>query len=167
MAKFYNSLNGKLRKFISEQKIFFTASAATDGNVNLSPKGYDSLAIIDDSRVCYLDYPGSGNETAMHVQEDGRITIMYCSFGKNPMIMKLYGRGDVISKGDVKFEEYFALFEEKNLDIVRQIICIDIESVVTSCGYGVPFFDYRGEREQLKTWAEKKAKEGTLDEYMG
>ena len=167
MAKTYRSLNGRLREFIKEQKIFFVASASGDGKVNLSPKGYDALRIIDDNRVCYLDYPGSGNETARHMNEDGRLTIMFCSFGKKPMIMRLYGRGKAVSKDDNRFDEYLSLFDEENVDIVRQVICIDIESVVTSCGYGVPLYDFMGERDELRSWSAKKAAKGTLGKYMG
>ncbi len=167
MAKTYDSLNEKLKSFIMEQKIFFVASAAGEGRVNLSPKGYDTFRIIDDGKVAYLDYPGSGNETARHLSEGGGLTIMFCSFGKIPMILRLYGKGRVISKKDADFEEYFSLFDEENVEIVRQIIVMDIDSVVTSCGYAVPYFDYRGDRTQLKSWSEKKAKDGTLAAYMG
>ena len=167
MAKSYNSLNSDLKQFINQQKVFFVASAAKTGNVNLSPKGYDSLRIIDDSLICYLDYPGSGNETANHMMEDGRVTMMFCSFTKNPLIMKIYGKGEPLLPDDERFPEYFKLFDVENKEIVRQIFLIKIDSVLTSCGYGVPFFDYEGERDQLKSWAIKKAKNGTLGEFMG
>lgn len=167
MAKSYDALNNKLINFIKEQKIFFVASAAKAGNVNLSPKGYDSLRIIDHSLICYLDYPGSGNETANHMMEDGRLTIMFCSFTKNPLIMKIFGKGEAILPDDERFPEYFELFDVENKEIVRQVFLIKIDSVLTSCGYGVPFFDYKGERDQLKCWAIKKAKAGTLGEFMG
>lgn len=171
MAKSYNSLNSDLKRFMKEQKIFFVASAAKSGNVNLSPKGYDSLRIIDDSLICYLDYPGSGNETAIHMMEGGRLTIMFCSFTKNPLIMKIYGKGESLLPYDERFPQYLKLFDveasEIAGEIVRQIFLIKIDSVLTSCGYGVPFFDYVGEREQLKSWALKKAGAGTLGEFMG
>ena len=171
MAKSYNSLNNDLKQFIKEQKIFFVASAAKTGNVNLSPKGYDSLRIIDDSLICYLDYPGSGNETANHMMEDGRVTMMFCSFTKNPLIMKIYGKGEPLRPDDERFPEYLELFDvESNeiaREIVRQIFLIKIDSVLTSCGYGVPFFDYEGERDHLKKWALKKSDDGTLTEFMG
>ena len=167
MAKSYDSLNDKLISFIDEQKVFFVASAAKDGNVNLSPKGYDVLRIINDNACCYLDYPGSGNETALHMEDDGRLSIMFCSFTQKPLILRLYGRGESISRDDERFEGYLDLFDVEEEKIVRQIFYIKIESVLTSCGYGVPFFDYKGEREQLRDWSVKKAHEGTLGKYMG
>lgn len=167
MAKSYGSLNNKLKDFIKRQKIFFVASAAKTGNVNLSPKGYDSLRIIDDSHICYLDYPGSGNETANHILDGGRLTLMFCSFTSDPLIMKIYGEGESLRPGNQRFPEYLKLFNIENEEIVRQIFLIKIDSVLTSCGYGVPFFDYKGEREQLKSWAIKKAEAGTLGEFMG
>ena len=167
MAKSYDSLNDKLISFIKAQKIFFVASAGKEGNVNLSPKGYDTLNIIDEKSCCYLDYPGSGNETAIHMLEDGRVTIMFCSFDEKPLILRLYGRGDVVGRDDERFSSYLNRFEVEHEKIVRQIFLIKIDSVLTSCGYGVPFFDYKGEREQLREWSVKKADEGTLGKYMG
>lgn len=167
MAKSYDSLNEKHLTFINEQKIFFVASAGKEGHVNLSPKGYDTLKIIDRNSCCYLDYPGSGNETASHMNEDGRLTVMFCSFGDKPLILRLYGRGEVVSRDDSRFKGYLDLFHVEEEKIVRQIFLMKIESVLTSCGYGVPFYDYKGEREQLRDWSVRKAKEGTLDKYMG
>ncbi|MBE9536731.1 MAG: pyridoxamine 5'-phosphate oxidase family protein [Proteobacteria bacterium] len=167
MAKHYDTLNGPLMQFITEQKIFFVASSTEGENVNLSPKGYESLAIIDESTVCYLDYPGSGNETARHTKSDGRLSMMFCSFDKKPLILRLYGEGEAVSPEGERFSELISLFKEKELDIVRQIIVLNIKSVMTSCGYGVPFFEYKGDRNQLRDWSLIKAKEGTLDKYMG
>jgi len=92
---------------------------------------------------------------------------MFCSFDKNPMILRIYGQGDVISKDDKRFGEIFALFNEDDAEIVRQIFIVKIDHLLTSCGYGVPHFEYRGEREQLKEWSKRKAKEGTLGPFMG
>lgn len=167
MAKSYDSLNEKLISFINEQKVFFVSSAGKTGNVNLSPKGYETFKILDNNSCCYLDYPGSGNETAMHMREDGRLTIMFCSFSEKPLILRLYGKGEVISRHDERFRAYVDLFNIEEEGIVRQIFVMNIESVLTSCGYGVPFYEYKGERTQLKDWSVKKAREGALDKYMG
>lgn len=167
MAKKFDALNDSLISFINEQKVFFVASAGKEGPVNLSPKGYDSLRIIDKQSCCYLDYPGSGNETALHMQEDGRLTIMFCSFNEKPLILRLYGRGELISRNDERFRGYLDLYQVEDERVVRQIFFMKIDSVLTSCGYGVPFYDFRGERTQLRDWSVKKAKEGTLDKYMG
>jgi len=167
MAKIYNELNETLKRFISEQKLFFVATAAAGENVNLSPKGYEALAVIDDSTVCYLDYPGSGNETARHARSDGRLTMMFCSFDSKPLILRLYGEGEAVSKKDGRFGGLISLFKEKEIGIVRQIIVLNIKSVMTSCGYGVPFFEYKGDRNQLRDWSLIKAREGSLDRFMG
>jgi len=167
MAKMYKTLNKSLKQFMAEQKLFFVATAAEGENVNLSPKGYETLAVIDDSTVCYLDYPGSGNETANHTRTDGRLTMMFCSFDRKPLILRLYGEGDVVSKKDGRFGGLISLFKEKEIGIVRQIIVLNIKSVMTSCGYGVPFFEYKGDRNQLRDWSLIKAREGTLDKFMG
>lgn len=167
MAKLYDTLNETLKQFIHEQKLFFVASVAAGENVNLSPKGYETLAIIDNTTVCYLDYPGSGNETATHTRSGGRLTMMFCSFEKKPLILRLYGEGEVVSTEDERFDKLISLFKEKELDIVRQVIVLNIKSVMTSCGYGVPFFEYKGDRNQLRDWSLIKAKEGTLGKYMG
>ncbi len=167
MAKIYKTLNKTLKEFIAEQKLFFVATATEAESINLSPKGYESLAIIDDSTVCYLDYPGSGNETANHTKADGRLTMMFCSFEKKPLILRLYGEGEVVSIADDRFDKLISLFKEKEMDIVRQVIVLNIKSVMTSCGYGVPFFEYKGDRNQLRDWSLIKAKDGTLGKYMG
>ena len=167
MAKIYNTLNETLKQFIAEQKLFFVATAAEGENVNLSPKGYETFAIIDDNTVCYLDYPGSGNETAKHTRADGRLTMMFCSFDKKPLILRLYGEGEVVSHEDERFGGLISLFKEEEVEIVRQLIVLNIKSVMTSCGYGVPFFEYKGDRNQLRDWSLIKAGEGTLGKYMG
>lgn len=160
MARFYPALEDKHRSFIAAQKIFFTASAPPDGHINLSPKGMDSLRVIDANCVAYLDLTGSGNETAAHLKHDGRLTLMFCSIDADPFILRLYGRGRVMRQQDATWAQWRAHFE--TLPAERQIIVLDIESVQTSCGYAVPMFDYRGEREVLVRWAEKKGTLGLL-----
>lgn len=161
MARFYPALENKHRSFIAAQKLFFSASAPPDGRINLSPKGMDSLRVIDANCVAYLDLTGSGNETAAHLKHDGRLTLMFCSVDADPLILRLYGRGRVVRQQDAAWTQWRAHFEA--LPAERQIIVLDIESVQTSCGYAVPMFDYRGEREVLMRWAEKKGTLGLLE----
>jgi hypothetical protein len=158
MAKFYERLDEKLKTFIGEQKLFFTASAAAGGRVNLSPKGIDTFRCLDDDTVAYLDLTGSGNETAAHLAENGRITIMFCSFSGKPLILRIYGRGEVIRPADERWEKLHENFPEYVGE--RQIIVINIESVNTSCGFGVPVYEFKRERNELIKWAEKKGEEG-------
>ena len=161
MAKFYTELNEELSAFIARQHVFFTATATGEGHINLSPKGMNSLRCIDNKTVAYLDVTGSGNETAAHVLADGRITLMFCSFDTQPLILRLYGHGRVLRPRDPEWPQRLALFEP--LPGARQIMVIDIESVQTSCGYGVPRFKLIGERDTLSRWAEKKGPEGLQD----
>ena len=171
MAKFYSNLNEDLQKFILNQKIFFTATAPKSGRINLSPKGIDTFRCIDNRTVAYLDLTGSGNETAAHLHSqadpgnegrdpgnEGRMTIMFCSFSEKPLILRLYGRGRVIAKRHKEWDNYYKLFEPTPGE--RQIIVMDIESAQTSCGYGVPLYEFKAERPSLIEWAEKKGKEG-------
>jgi len=161
MAKFYPALTDELRSFIARQKLFFTASAAAEGRINLSPKGMDSLRCLDDHTVAYLDVTGSGNETAAHLLADGRLTLMFCSFDTQPLILRLYGRGRVVRPRDEEWESLFKRFEP--LPGARQIMVVNIESAQTSCGYGVPRFELIGERETLRRWAENKGPQGLQD----
>lgn len=161
MAKFFTELDNSLRRFIAEQKIFFTASAPNDGRVNLSPKGMDSFRCLDSKTVAYLDLTGSGNETAAHIFENGRLTIMFCSFTEKPLILRLYGRGRVVRKNDEDWNHLYSKFTP----IVgeRQIIVLEIESLQTSCGFAVPVYELKEEREKLVEWAENKGESGLLE----
>ena len=161
MARFYPALEAGHRAFIAEQNIFFTATGNADSRLNLSPKGMDSLRVIDASRVAYLDLTGSGNETAAHLKHDGRMTMMWCSFDADPLILRLYGRGHAVRRQDAEWSALRQHFPA--LPGERQIIVLDIESVQTSCGYAVPMYAYRGERDTLARWAEKKGPVGLLD----
>ena len=158
MAKFFNQLNDAHIAFIQQQKLFFTATAAQSGRINLSPKGMDTLRILNPNTVAYLDLTGSGNETAAHIAENGRITIMFCSFDEDPLILRLYGRGEVITPNNQQWHSHIKLF--KPLPGTRQIIAQRIDSVQTSCGYAVPLYQYEGERDTLARWAEKKGEQG-------
>ena len=161
MARFYPALEARHRDFIAAQKVFFTATGTGDSRLNLSPKGMDSLRIIDASRVAYLDLTGSGNETAAHLKHDGRMTMMWCSFDTDPLILRLYGRGRTVRRQDAEWGELRHCFP--NLPGERQIIVLEIDSVQTSCGYAVPRYTYIGERDTLARWAEKKGAVGLLD----
>jgi len=161
MARFYAALEDSHRSFITAQKLFFTATTLSEGRINLSPKGMDSLRVIDAQYVAYLDLTGSGNETAAHLKHDGRMTIMFCSFATDSLILRLYGQGRVVRRQDADWAAWRPHFPA--LPAERQIIVLDIESVQTSCGYAVPKYDYRGERDTLMRWAEKKGPLGLLE----
>lgn len=162
MGKRYSEIPDKLKQFIEEQKIFFVGTAAADGRVNVSPKGMDSLRILDANRVLWLSVTGSGNETSAHVQANPRMTIMFAALEGNPMILRLYGCARVIHKNDPDWKDKVTLFG--SLPGARQIFDMTVDLVQTSCGMGVPFYEYAGEREQLIEWANKKGEEG-IKEY--
>lgn len=162
MAKFFSELTESLQNFIAEQKIFFTASAPNDGRINLSPKGMDSFRCLDNKTIAYLDLTGSGNETAAHIFENGRLTIMFCSFSEKPLILRLYGRGRVVREGDADWKSLYSNFTP--IIGERQIIVLEIESLQTSCGFAVPVYELKEERDKLVEWAENKGENG-LREY--
>lgn len=150
MAKFFTTLSSNLKDFIEEQKMFFTATAPDEGRINLSPKGTDCFRILDEKTVAYLDLTGSGNESSAHIQQNGRMTFMFCSFQGNPLILRLYGQGKVVKKGSERWHELHPRFPHYAGE--RQIIVLHIESVQTSCGYGVPIYDYQEDRTRLTVW---------------
>ncbi len=159
MAKFVSELTTAHREFIARQKIYFVASAPAEGRVNLSPKGMDTFRVLSSTRVGYLDVTGSGNETSAHLLENGRLTLMMCSFDSAPLIFRIYGHGRVIQPGEDDWTQLRPLFGP-TLPGERQLIITEIESIQTSCGFGVPFFDYTGERDTLIDYAVKKGPEG-------
>lgn len=161
MAKFYDALTDDLQQFIAAQKIFFTATAASAGRVKLSPKGTDSFRVLDGRRVAFLNLTGSGNETAAHLAVNGRITLMFCSFAERPLILRIYGRGRAVHRHDPTWDELYAHFPPAVG--ARQVVVIDVESVQTSCGFAVPFYEFQGEREALTRWAEHKGEDGIRD----
>src|SRR4051812_30453623 len=164
MARIHDSLDENLRDWIEAQHVFFVATAPTDtdGHVNLSPKGYDTFRILDDSTVAYLDLTGSGVETIAHLQDNGRLTIMFCGFEGPPRIVRLFGRGDAVLPGDEEFDELMTQFEL--VPGLRSIIRCRLDRIQSSCGYSVPFMTYESERETLRDWAERKGPDG-IDEY--
>lgn len=158
MAKFYTQLDEQLCEFIAEQKLFFTATAPIEGRINLSPKGIDSFRCLDFNRVGYLDLTGSGNETAAHLHQNGRMTIMFCSFTDKPLILRLYGKGEVVLPDTEQWDSLIDKFID--LPGKRQLILLQVESVQTSCGYGVPIYELQQERTLLTDWAVKKGADG-------
>ena len=154
MGKFYSELNEDLLEFIGEQKLFFTATAPIKGRVNVSPKGTDCLRVFDNKTVAYLDLTGSGNETAAHIHENKRLTLMFCSFAEKPLILRLYGRGEVVKRDSVRWNELHNFFPKYSGE--RQIIVLHIESVLTSCGFGVPIAENLSERNILTKAVERK-----------
>ena len=158
MADFYDRLDDKLRAFVAEQHMYFVATAPNEGRINLSPKGMDTFRVLDDNTVCYLDLTGSGNETAAHLKENGRITLMMCSFKVPANILRLYGTGETVKPGAKPFEELIGLFPV--LPGVRQIMIMHVDGLQTSCGYAVPNYELVSERQTLVKWAEGKGEDG-------
>src|SRR5436190_5407951 len=165
MGKFHDSIQPHHKEFISKQHMFFVATAplSTDGRINLSPKGLDCFRVLSDNKVAYMDLISSGNETSAHTLENGRITIMFCSFDGAPNILRLYGKGFTVLPDTEDWKEYSPHF--KIYPSTRQIIVANIDLVQTSCGFGVPLFSYVGERDIHFDWAEKKGADG-LYEYV-
>lgn len=165
MAKQFESIQDKHRAFIERQRIFFVASAAADARVNISPRGTDALRILSDNRVAYLDLTGSGSETAAHLRADGRMTIMMCAFEGPPSILRLFGTGTCHFSGSETYARLLSeWFDDQEPLGARQIVVQDIDLVQTSCGFGVPLFEPRGERDALQRWAEAKGEDG-LEAY--
>jgi Pyridoxamine 5'-phosphate oxidase len=146
--EFTDTLTADHRAFIAKQAMFFTATAASEGRINLSPKGYDAFRILADNRVAYLDLGGSGNETHAHLAADGRITLMFCAFDRTALILRIYGRGRAVLPQDAEWDALAAHFTL--LPGTRQIFDIAVESVQTSCGWGVPMMALERERPTLK-----------------
>jgi hypothetical protein len=158
MGQIYSEISDKLKQFIEEQKIFFVGTATADSRINISPKGMDSLRVISNNRIVWLNVTGSGNETSAHIQENPRMTLMFVAFSGEAMILRLYGNAQVIHKNDPQWDALFSLFNP--IPGARQIFDLTVDLVQTSCGIAVPLFDYVAEREQLKNWALKKGEKG-------
>ena len=161
MAKDFPALTAHHREFIARQHMFFTASAAAGTHINISPRSTDYFRITGDNAACYLDRTGSGNETSAHLLADGRMTIMFCAVEGPPLILRLYGRGRVIHRDTDDYAGLLAdLFADSEPLGARQIVWLDFDLVKTSCGYGVPLFDYKEERDTMDRWAEAKGPDG-------
>ncbi len=166
MAEFFDELRPEHRAFIEQQHVFFVASGADGSHPNLSPKGYETLAVLDANRLAYVDWPGSGNQTATHVDLHGRVTLMFCSFDRKPLILRVYGRGRVVSRHTPDFEALAAALGDRVGEHTRQLIEIQVQCVQTSCGYAVPLFEYQGERDTLARYYDKKHATTDWEAYL-
>ena len=158
MSKKFNELSTKHIEFIEQQKIFFVGTAAANGTVNISPKGYGSLKVLSPNRIIWLNVTGSGNETSAHVQLNPRMTMMFTSFDGSPVTLRIYGKATVIHKLDEEWEDLNSHFEQ--IVGARQIFDLAIELVQTSCGMSIPYFEYKGDRDTQIKWATKKGEVG-------
>jgi Pyridoxamine 5'-phosphate oxidase len=165
MADFSDSLSEKQIAMIARQPVFFTATAASDGRINLSPKGYDAFRVLSPRQVTYLDLGGSGNETHAHLAADGRITIMFCDFDRPALILRIYGRGRAVLPQDADWSALAAHFTL--MPGTRQIFVIDVESVQGSCGWGVPFMTLDSERDTLKKYHRQSDPEAWVEKVQG
>ncbi|MEO2168797.1 MAG: pyridoxamine 5'-phosphate oxidase family protein [bacterium] len=169
MADFANALSDKHVDFIRQQKMFFVATAPAQGEgfPNLSPKGYDAMHILGPNRLVYVDLPGSGNQTASHLGQGARVTFMFCGFENQAWILRVYGRGRAVLAGTPEFAEFAAQIDSSVLGAAtRQIFDIEIEKVQTSCGWGVPRYDFAGDRPTLVKYFDKAAEKGELSETV-
>ena len=158
MAKQYAQLNPTHIEFIKNQKMYFVASATEKSRVNVSPKGLDTLRVLSDNRLIWLNLTGSGNETAAHVSLNSRITIMFCAFVGSPLILRVYGNARVVHPYNAEWLELLSYFPKQPGP--RQIFDVQIDLVQTSCGFGVPLFDSVSDRQMINDWAEAKGPEG-------
>jgi hypothetical protein len=167
MGRAYEAIDERLAGLIERQHLFFVATAplSPEGSVNLSPKGLDSFAILDPHTVAYLDLVGSGAETIAHLRENGRITILFCSFEGPPLLLRLYGRGEVFEPGDEGFETLLNRFPRH--PGTRSIVRVSVTRIADSCGFGVPLYRFEGQRTQLTAWAERKGEEGLREYQLG
>ncbi|HTO53920.1 MAG TPA: pyridoxamine 5'-phosphate oxidase family protein [Myxococcota bacterium] len=164
MSEQYDEIPERMRAFIEVQHVFFvaTAPASGEGRVNLSPKGLrDTFRVLDAHTVAYLDFVGSGVETISHLRENGRIVVMFCAFQGPPNIVRLHGRGEAVEPGDPRFPALVKRFPDG--PGIRAVVLVRVERASDSCGYGVPLFEYQGERTALGTWAEKRGREGLVE----
>jgi predicted pyridoxine 5'-phosphate oxidase superfamily flavin-nucleotide-binding protein len=167
MGTVHERIDDRLRAFIERQRMFFvaTAPAGPDGRINLSPKGIDgTFVVIDDHTVAYLDITASGAETIAHLRENGRITVMFCAFDGSPNIVRLHGRGRFVTIYDDGYDDLAAHF--KPVAGPRAVVLVDVERVSDSCGYGVPLYEYAGERDLLPPFMERKGGEGRAEYRM-
>jgi len=160
MGAVHSTITSELRDFIAAQPMFFVATAplSPEGHVNLSPKGLESFAVLSPNRVAYLDLTGSGNETAAHLLENGRITMMFCAFEDPPKILRLYGSGKSVQPDDPQWNELADRFPD--YPGLRQIIVVDVNRVQTSCGFGVPLMQLQSQRKKLNEWARQRGAQG-------
>jgi hypothetical protein len=160
MPKF-ERIDDAFREFIEAQKVFFVGTAACEGRVNIAAKGMDTLRVVGPNRIVWLNLTGSENETAAHLIESPRMTLMWCSFEARTLVLRAYGNARVFHPRANEWQDFMALFPP--LPGARQIVELDVDLVMTSCGFGVPLFDYVGQRETLRKWGEKKGPGGVRE----
>jgi hypothetical protein len=160
MGKLYDATTPELAGWLSQQRVFFVATAplAADGLINCSPKGTDSFRVLGPREVAYLDLTGSGIETVAHLRENQRIVFMFCAFAGPPKIVRLHGTGEVITTASPDYPKLRAIFPD--CPGGRAIIRVRLMRISDSCGYAVPRYDYAGERDTLVRWAESKGTDG-------
>jgi predicted pyridoxine 5'-phosphate oxidase superfamily flavin-nucleotide-binding protein len=166
MGKIFDSIDDRLQAWIARQRMFFVGTAPSDGgHVNVSPKGpIETLRVLDDRTLAYLDLVGSGAETIAHLRENGRIVVMLCAFEGGPRIVRLHGTGEVLEGDAIEFPEATALPVQH-----RSVIRVDVDRIADSCGFGVPLMSYVGERPQSRLWTERKLAKGgpsAIDDYI-
>ncbi|NNC56796.1 MAG: pyridoxamine 5'-phosphate oxidase family protein [Woeseiaceae bacterium] len=163
MGKEYQEIDERIQRWIDRQRLFFvsTAPLSDDGHINCSPKGLDGLRVLGPRQIAYADIGGSGIETVAHLKENGRIVIMLCAFDGPPKIFRFYGHGRPVEPHDAEFETLTSKFS--NMPAIRNFIVVDIESIRDSCGYGVPVYEFKSERESLKNWCDNKTSDELLD----
>ena len=158
--EFFSALNDDHRTFIAEQPVFFVATAAAEARINLSPKGMDSFRVLDAHTVAWLDLMGSGNETNAHLLADGRITVMFCAFDRPALILRLYGHGEAVLPQDDRFAALLRRFPD--MPGVRQVFTMAVDSVQTSCGWGVPEMALVRERQTLVKYHAQRSADDRL-----
>ncbi|MAZ26495.1 MAG: pyridoxamine 5'-phosphate oxidase [Cytophagaceae bacterium] len=164
MGKKIDHITTHLQEFIRQQKIFFVGTAAADGRINISPKGLESLKILNANEILWLNLTGSGNETAAHLLENDRMTIMFCAFEGKPLILRLYGYAVIFHDKDSAFAEYVKMFP--HMEGARQIIKMKVDLVQTSCGFGVPIMEFKEERDMLTKFAQQKGEAGIVEYWQ-
>lgn len=163
MAKRFSEILPNYRAFIERQRVFFVASAAPGTRVNVSPKDGAALRVLDSNSVAYLDGTGSGNETSAHLLADGRLTIMLCAFEGPPLILRLYGRGRILSRGSAAYRQMLTERYGDEQPGARHMVLLEVDLVQASCGYGVPLFDYVAERPILNQLAKERGEVGMAE----
>ncbi|UQA62629.1 pyridoxamine 5'-phosphate oxidase family protein [Polyangium aurulentum] len=161
MGKIFDAIDDELAGFIARQHVFFVATAplSGDGFVNVSPKGLDTFRVLGPRTVAYLDFIGSGVETVAHARENGRIVLLWCAFEGPPRILRIHGRAEALEPGDAEWADLRAHFGPPRPS-ERAILRVEASRISTACGYGVPLYEYTGDRTQLDDWAERKGPEG-------
>lgn len=164
MGTVSSRIEARVKAWIEAQHMFFVATAPREGgHVNCSPKGLDSFRVLSETEVAYLDFVGSGVETIAHVRENGRLCVMFCAFDGPPKILRLQGRGRAVEPGDAAYAALLARFEPLPHAALRAILVMDVERVAESCGFGVPLYQFEGEREQMGAWCDRKGQKGVED----